>query len=159
MVAVTGRSIFPAVLLLGFGMSISVAPLTTTVMNAVDQGVGGAASGVNNAVSRTAALLAIAIFGIVMNLAFNASLDRQLKGMTMAPDKLHKVVVQRAKLAAIALPAEASEQERVALKSAIDQSYISGFRWVMGLSASLALGSALSAWLLIGRPPQDGQQA
>jgi EmrB/QacA subfamily drug resistance transporter len=144
---------FPAVLILGFGMSISIAPLTTTVMNAVDQSLAGAASGVNNAVSRTAALLAIAVFGIVMNLAFNASLDRHLMALNMAPGKLHAVEVQRAKLAAIELPEEASKQEKALLKSAISQSYVSGFRWVMLLSTLLALGSALSAWLLIeGRP-------
>lgn len=141
---------FPAVLVLGFGMSISVAPLTTTVMNAVDQSLAGVASGINNAVSRTAALLAIAIFGIVMNLTFNASLDRHLQTLNMAPGKVHAVAAQRAKLAAIALPAEVSEPERVALKSAISQSYVAGFRCVMLLSALLALGSALSAWLLIG---------
>ncbi|HWW99235.1 MFS transporter [Collimonas sp.] len=144
---------FPAVLILGFGMSISIAPLTTTVMNAVDQSLTGAASGVNNAVSRTATLLAIAAFGIVMNLAFNVSLDRHLKTSNMAPEKLHAVEVQRAKLAAIELPEAASQSEKAFLKSAISQSYVSGFRWVMLLSACLALGSALSAWLLIaGRP-------
>ncbi|MDB5989404.1 MAG: drug resistance transporter, drug:H+ antiporter family protein, partial [Herbaspirillum sp.] len=146
---------FPAVLMLGLGMSISVAPLTTTVMNAVDQSLAGAASGVNNAVSRTAALLAIAVFGIVMNLAFNISLDRQLKTVNMAPDKLLAVEAQRAKLAAIELPAEASEQEQAALKRVIRLSYVSGFRWVMLLSALLALGSAWSAWLLIGVHPKS----
>jgi EmrB/QacA subfamily drug resistance transporter len=141
---------FPPMLMLGLGISISVAPLTTTVMNALDQSLAGAASGVNNAVSRTAALLAIAVFGIVMNLAFNASLDRQLKALTMAPQKLHAVQAQRAKLAAIELPAQANGAERAALKNAIGHAYVSGFRWVMLLSAFLALGSALSAWLLIG---------
>jgi EmrB/QacA subfamily drug resistance transporter len=145
---------FPAVMLLGLGIAISVAPLTTTVMNAVDQSLAGAASGINNAVSRTAALLAIAVFGIVMNLAFNAGLDRHLKTLNMAPDKLHMVEAQRAKLAAISLPAAASEPEQAALKSAIGKSYVSGFRWVMLLSALLALGSAVSAWLLIGPGPQ-----
>jgi EmrB/QacA subfamily drug resistance transporter len=145
---------FPAVLILGLGISISVAPLTTTVMNAVDQRLAGAASGVNNAVSRTAALLAIAVFGIVMNLAFNTSLDRHLKTLNIAPDKLHAVEAQRAKLAAIELPAAASEPQRAALKNAIGQAYVSGFRWVMLLSALLALGSALSAWSLIGVHPR-----
>lgn len=149
---------FPAVLILGLGMSISVAPLTTTVMNAVDQSLAGAASGVNNAVSRTAALLAIAIFGIVMNQAFNTSLDQRLKTLNMTPGKLHTVEAQRAKLAAIELPAEASEQERLALQSAISQAYVSGFRRVMLLSAFLASGSALSAWLLIGVRPKIKQK-
>jgi EmrB/QacA subfamily drug resistance transporter len=137
---------FPATLMLGLG--------TTTVMNAVDQRLAGAASGINNAVSRTAGLLAIAVFGIVMNLAFNASLDRRLNTLDMAPDKLQMVERQRAKLAAIALPADASAKEQADLKGVISQSYVAGFRWVMLLSALLALGSALSAWLMIGGRPR-----
>jgi hypothetical protein len=140
---------FPPMLVLGLGISISVAPLTTTVMNAVDQSLAGAASGINNAVSRAAGLLAIAVFGIVMNLAFNHSLDRHLGTLDIASSELQAVQAQRAKLAAIDIPAQAGEQERIALRDAIDRSYVSGFRWVMLLSACLALGSALSAWLMI----------
>jgi hypothetical protein len=144
----------PAVLILGVGMSISVAPLTTTVMNAVDQNLAGAASGVNNAVSRTAALLFIAIFGIVMNLAFNVALDRRLMALNsdVIPENLRAIERQRARLAAIEVPADASEQEKIVLKSAINQSYVAGFRWIMLFCALLALGSALSAWLFIGVP-------
>ncbi len=145
---------FPPVLVLGLGMAISVAPLTTTVMNAVDESLAGAASGVNNAVSRTAALLAIALFGIVMHLAFNASLDRHLKTLNIAPDQVQKVDAQRAKLAAIEVLAQASEQERIALQNAIKQSYVAGFRWVMLLSSFLALGSACCALLMIGGRPK-----
>jgi EmrB/QacA subfamily drug resistance transporter len=141
---------FPAVAVLGIGLSISVAPLTTTVMNAVDQSLAGAASGINNAVSRAAALLAVAVFGIVMNLAFDASLDHQLRRLHLAPAALHEVVAQRAKLAAIDVPPAISYQQQLAVREAIGLSYVSGFRWIMLLSALLAIGSALSAWWLIG---------
>jgi EmrB/QacA subfamily drug resistance transporter len=141
---------FPAVVVLGFGMTMTVAPLTTTVMNAVDLTRAGAAAGVNNAVSRVAALLAIAVLGIVMSHAFNEALAQRTRQLPVSPTGLAQVDSQRDRLAAIDLPPSIPAGERNAIDIAIDRSFVYGFRWVMSISALLALGSSLSAWFMIG---------
>src|SRR5207245_4827046 len=76
---------FPAVVVLGFGMAVTVAPLTTTVMGAVDSRHAGAASGVNNAVARVAGLLAIAVFGVMMARTFDARVRPHLDRLRLTP--------------------------------------------------------------------------
>ena len=145
---------FPAVVVMGTGMTITVAPLTTAVMGAVEQRHAGIASGINNAVSRTAGLLAIAILGIVVLSAFNAGFDGQLATLHLAPDVQHLIDVQRIKLAGINIPTSVSGEARVAIKRAVDEAFVSSFRLVALICAGLALASALSAWLLV-----EGKQA
>jgi EmrB/QacA subfamily drug resistance transporter len=140
---------FPATVVLGLGMAISVAPLTTTVMNSVRQNRAGVASGINNAVSRTAGLLAIAVFGLVMFLAFNNCLDQRLNQMGVPPEVRKALDGQRMKLAAAEVPATIDEAAKTAIKDAIDQCFVSGFRRVMILGAALAFASSLVAGLTI----------
>jgi len=144
-------SFFPAVVVLGFGMTVTVAPLTTTVMNAVGPDLAGIASGVNNAVSRAAAVLAIAVFGVVMAAAFDARLELGLREIGAAPETVAFLQDQRSRLAGAALPPGVDAAAAAALRHTIDAAFVSGFRWVMLLCTGLALLSALSAWLLIGR--------
>jgi EmrB/QacA subfamily drug resistance transporter len=140
---------FPAVVVLGVGMAISVAPLTTTVMNSVKQNRAGIASGVNNAVSRTAGLLSVAVLGLIMFHTFNACLDRRLD-QTAVPIDLRRVLdSQRARLAAIEIPPATNEQTREVIKQAIDECFVSGFRRVMLVGAALGLMSSLVAGLII----------
>ena len=140
---------FPALTVLGFGMTVCVAPLTTTVMNAVDSSLVGAASGVNNAVSQIAALLAIALFGIVMNHVFDTNLQQRLDALTLPADVLKALMAERAKLGAMEIPEALDAGMRSKAQAAIAESFVAGFRWVMALSALMALASAAIAWVMI----------
>lgn len=139
----------PAVCVLGLGMSITVAPLTTTVMNAVGEERAGTASGVNNAVSRAAGLLAIAAFGIVLAWAFNASLASALAHAGLPRELVEATLAQKEKLAGIAIPAGTGTETARVLREAIGAAFVAGFRWVMWICAGLALLSAASAWVMI----------
>ena len=144
---------FPAAIVLGFWMTISVSPLTTTVMGSVSQGRAGVASGVNNAVSRAAGLLSIAVMGIILTSVFNRSLDGRLAALHLSPELLNTINSQRFKLVAITLPPGISEQVHTTVTQAIKLSFIDGFRTVMLTSVTLALLSALVAGLMIAGKP------
>jgi predicted MFS family arabinose efflux permease len=140
---------FPAVVMLGLGMAASVAPLTTTVMTSVSGNRAGAASGINNAVSRTAGLLGVAIFGILMLQGFNHELDSRVKQLNLAPEARQALDEQRIRLAGAEVPSSISNEQQASLKDAINQSFIFGFRLVMWSAAALALLSSVTAYMMI----------
>jgi EmrB/QacA subfamily drug resistance transporter len=140
---------FPGIVLLGLGMATSAAPLTTVVMTSVGADRAGVASGANNAVARVAALLAIAIFGVVMLHTFDGALDRRLDSLELSPEARHLLDNDRAKLAAMGPPAAVSPETAAGVSRAIADSFIGGFRWVLTLGAALSVLGALIAWLVI----------
>src|SRR5437867_12056844 len=142
---------FPATVVLGLGMAISVAPLTTTVMNSVVQNRVGIASGVNNAVARSAGLIAIAALGIVMLQVFNHALDRRLADWNVPASVSRSLQVERTKLADIALPDDQNPAMRQLIRRAVEESFVSGFRVVMIIGTALSLAGAGTALTLIGR--------
>ena len=142
---------FPAVVVLGLGMAICVAPLTTAVMSAVNVRYVGAASGVNNAVSRIASLLAIALLGIVMLNRFNSSLNQRIAHLHLAPDAQQFLDTQRVNLAAAVVPSGLSVEVKMALQGAIAAAFVDGFRLVMSIAVGLAIASAITAALMIER--------
>ena len=142
---------FPAILVLGLGMSVSVAPLTTTVMGSVRKRQVGVASGVNNAVSRTAGLLAIAIFNIIVFNAFNSSLDRRLAKLDVPSQVMQALAEERINLAAAKVPDNISNELTNAIEKAIALSYIDSFRLIMFIAAGASVASAVVALLTINK--------
>src|SRR5947209_15990148 len=107
-------------------MTLTVAHLTTTVLNVVDRHYSGTASGINNAVSRTAGLLAIAIMGLVMLHVFSGSLTQQLATLPVPPGVRQAIEAQSGNLSGIKLPQEVSGSTRALLQHAIDQAFVDG---------------------------------
>lgn len=141
---------FIPMLILGVGMSICVAPLTTTVMNSAPEDQLGAASGVNNAVSRVAGLVAVAAFGLLLSMSFNARLDHALRPLQLSGAEQAEVDRQRPLLAA-------AQYARPALQQAADASFVDSFRLVMSCAAGLTLVSALCAWSMLKTGPSRHQ--
>jgi EmrB/QacA subfamily drug resistance transporter len=129
---------FPGVIVLGIGMGMTVAPLTSTVMGSVDSHHAGVASGINNAVSRAAGLLAVAALGVILAARFNSTLDRALGSLSLSEDVLSTLASQRSKLAAPDLSSLDLETQAVA-KHAFEGAFVAGFRAVM-LTCSVLAG-------------------
>jgi EmrB/QacA subfamily drug resistance transporter len=141
---------FPAAIVLGIGMAISVPPLTTAVMSAVPRHQAGTASGINNAVARTAGLIAIAAFGVVVTTVFNRELSSRLDAIpTLSPATRQAVDAQRLDLAAAHPPEGTTPDTAAAIDEAIDASFVAGFRVAMVIGAAMALLGAAAAWRLV----------
>ncbi len=138
-------TVLPPLCVLGLGMALTVAPLTATVLNAVDARETGAAAGINNAVARVAGLLAIAVLGLVASGHFDRALERRLSEAGFAaPDRIVPAS-ERRKLGAARAPSTLSQVERARVQEAIARSFGESFRLVTGVAAGLALLAAASA--------------
>lgn len=150
---------FPAVVVMGFGMSLVIAPLTTTALNAVEGQHSGLASGVNNAVSRTASLLSIAVLGIFVFTAFSNTLDSRMAKMDLPPAVVKQMDARKVDLGAAQAPQSVDATTKKEINQAVDESFVAGFRTVMFIAAGLALASALVSALIIEGKPVSPERA
>jgi MFS family permease len=140
---------FPAMAVLGLGMAISAAPLTTIVMSAAESRHAGTASGVNNAVSRIAGMLAIALLGALVVGVFGATLDSRLAELQVPPEIRRAFNAEVPKFAEAKVPPQIEGEQRRMLEKVLDESFVRSFRVAILVAAGLALESALCAGLMI----------
>ena len=150
------KTFFPAVVVLGLALAVTVAPLTTVVMNSVKQDRAGTASGINNAVARIAGVLSIAVLGIVMVKCFASRLDSGLAHFSLPPAVQKELHAGENKLAGLQVPAGLDLSATAIVRKFIGEAFVFSFRIVMMICVVLSLASAAVAWLMI---PQDGDRA
>lgn len=139
--AAYAADVLPAAVVFGLGLSMTVAPLTSTVLGAVDQRHAGVASGVNNAGARVASLLAIAAVGAVVSAAFGSKLDERLSERELGAER--SAALERARSRPLASVGETQlpAADRTALEDAAVAGYHAG---MVAVAALLFAGAALS---------------
>jgi EmrB/QacA subfamily drug resistance transporter len=143
---------FPGIVVLGLGMSISVAPLTTTVMSSVSESQAGVASGINNAVSRAAGLLAIAVLGVVMLQVFSSELKQRLAQVDIPETTRAAVYEQRIKLAGMNVDEtlkDGASVKKEPVGEAVNASFVKAFRMVAFIAAAMSVLGGLLSWTLL----------
>lgn len=143
----------PALVLLGLGMALVIAPLTKSALS-VESQYSGAASGVNNAVARIAGLLAVAILGVIIVTIFEGHLANSIHTSGMDQRMQEQIMIQQNKLGGITIPATFPDNAKLVAQNAVDNSFIYGFRYAMGINAILAFLSAVVSFVTIHPKPK-----
>jgi len=149
---------FPAFLILGLGMAITVAPLTTVVMSSVEGERAGVASGINNAIARVAGVLAIAVFGIAIEQAFGHRLQMLLSHLQLDPAVLKSIHSNLVKLGGLQPPPNIDPASTRQIRGDIADAFVFGFRWIMFVCAGLAVASAWIAFRVIPAVASENAQ-
>lgn len=148
---------FPGIIVFGLGMGVTVAPLTTTVMSAWPEHA-GTESGINNAVSRIAGVLSIAVLGSVALFTFSDRLQENSQHLDLTPDVRQELIEQSARLGEAAVPAGVPAGQATAVETVIRESFVETYRAVMVICTAMAwLSVAMVVWL-IGRRPELTQR-
>ena len=135
--------------MLGIGMGITVAPLSTAVMNAAPTDHAGTASGINNAVARTAGVLTIAIVGAIALLVFAGALQAHTSTINLSNAARNALAVEAPRLGAAIVPLQVSPASAAAVATAIKLAFVDTFNTVMLICAGLAWLAAIMAGLLV----------
>jgi EmrB/QacA subfamily drug resistance transporter len=144
----------PGLILFGLGMALVIAPLTKSALF-VEPQFSGSASGVNNSVSRMAALMAVAVLGAITISTFAIQLKDAISASSLTQEEQRQILSQSDKLGGIVIPDTFDETARMLARKAIRESFVYGFRWAMTINAALALIGAAVSLVTIHGPPRN----
>ena len=137
--------------LVGLAMALVIAPLTKCAL-LVRSEFSGTASGVNNAIARLAALMAVAVLSLILVGAFSARLHQTVAASTLSPAQQTTILSQTDKVGGIVIPDNFDQTARTAAEQAISDSFIYGFRWALGLCTLLVVTAAVTSAFTIHNP-------
>lgn len=137
-------TVLPGVILLGLGLAIIVAPLTTTIMNSVGREHSGTASGINNAISSVASLLAISVCGAIFSAAFAGHLQIGLSNSSLPDAMRRQIFVHRGELGGMIVSSPDA-------RKIVDQAFVASLHLILMLSCALSILSAIVCVFLKGR--------
>ena len=147
---------FPAVIIMAIGMTVVIAPLTTTVMSSAPKRLSGTASGINTAINSTANVLAVALLGVLALNIFSVSVDRRLQPLALSPQAVAEIESETTNLSNAQAPDSLPPAQKIEVDRVFDQAFIDAFQVLMYLCAGLVAAASLVSLLMIeGKPPSE----
>jgi MFS family permease len=148
---------FPGILILGLGMSFTVAPLTATVMGAVSNHLSGTASGINNAVTRIAGVFANAIFGALAVLFFSGSVQKEIRELPLGQQQKQAIIAQTINLGNAMVPENINATHKEAIITVYHTGFINAYKKIMQMAGGLGFLGGLMAFIFVKSPPKGEQ--
>jgi EmrB/QacA subfamily drug resistance transporter len=134
---------FPATVIFGIGLGITMAPLTSVALGAAPTHLSGLASGVSNAASRIASMLAVATLGALMVVQFSTSLEHRTQSLPLSEQSRLFLQEEKLKLGGASAPPDVAPDTQMQIETAINKAFVDAFRLMMALCGFLALASAV----------------
>lgn len=149
--------LFPAIILFGLGLSLTVAPLTAAILGDVDPANAGIASAVNNAIARVAGLLAVAAVGALVSAQFSSALDNMSPARFFGTGSIDNAINEaKTKPLSTSTPVYLTDNEAIQVKTALNNASDSAFHsGVWAMSGLLILGGVISAVGIRNPKPRD----
>ena len=148
-------SFFPGIVVFGFGMSFTVAPLTATVMSAASDQLSGTSSGINNALTRISNVFANAIFGALAVLFFAGFLQEKITQTHFDPRQKQAIIAQAANLGGAEVPPSIGKANKAEIIAVYHEGFIAAYANIMRISAGLAFLGSLMAILFVRNKKSD----